>query len=286
MPYDSPDASLACLAAVRERNPLVHCVTNYVTANDCANALLAIGASPVMADDEGEVEDIVSLADALVLNIGTLSARTVASMLKAGAKANERGIPVVFDPVGVGASALRTASALRISREVRLSVIRGNVSEIESLAFGGAGARGVDAARDALSGDSLKRAIAAARALSRSTGAIVAVTGKIDAVCLAGRESSGDRIASVRNGHELMARITGSGCVLSALIGGFCGASPQAPFEATVACVSAMGLAGEMAAVASRSLGTGGFRASLIDALSRLDGESLAGGMRVEDVAP
>lgn len=269
------------LSAVRERKPLVHCITNYVTVNDCANALLAIGAAPVMADDIGEAADIAALANAVVINIGTLNERTIRSMSAAAKKAGELGRPTILDPVGAGASRLRTDTALALLRDIPFSVIRGNVSEIKTLYAGCGKTRGVDADENDLRTDGWAAVVATARSLARKTGAVVAVTGATDIL------SDGNRTFAVRNGHALMSRITGSGCMVSALTGGFCGAAPDRMLDAVAAALCAMGFAGEQAAARTlrEGAGTGSFRTYLIDSLSLMDDEMLAGGMKL-DVCP
>lgn len=276
MSFDSTAVS-AIADAVRAKKPLVHCITNYVTVNDCANALLAVGASPVMADDIGEVEDIVNIANALVINIGTLNARTIRSMELAGKAAISRGIPVILDPVGAGASRLRTETARELVAKIPFTVIRGNISEIESLSGGAGKTRGVDAADAEWRDDPVLAALTAARALSRMTGSIVAVTGAVDVVAKEGA------YFTISNGHPLMPRITGTGCMLSAMLGGFC--ASESPFEATAAACAAMGLAGEHAAKEACDRGTGSFRSAIIDSLSLMDSRVLAGGMRIERFA-
>ena len=269
------------LRDVREKRPLVHNLTNYVTVNDCANALLAVGASPVMADELDEASDIAALADAVVINIGTLNARTILSMFAAGKKAASLGRPVILDPVGAGASRLRTGTAVKLMGEIPLAVIRGNVSEIKALLGGAGTTRGVDADVKDLSAGGLGGVAAAAKALALRTGAAVAVTGPTDIV------TDGSRTLAVRNGHPLMSRITGSGCMLSAVTGAFCGAAPGRAFEAAAAALCMMGLAGEQAAVrtAGENAGTGSFRTYLIDSLSLMDEAALAGGMKLERFA-
>lgn len=282
MSTDQKTAGIArLLREVRDKKPLVHNLTNYVTVNDCANALLAVGASPVMADDIGEAADIAALADAVVINIGTLNARTIQSMLAAGKKAVSLGRPVVLDPVGAGASRLRTETALELIRQIPFSVVRGNVSEIKAVLAGSGTTRGVDADERDLVSDGLDGAVAAARALACRTGAVVAVTGPTDIV------SDGTRVFAIHNGHPLLSRITGSGCMLSALTGAFCGASPGKVFEAAAAALCTMGLAGEQAAERTlrESAGTGSFRTYLIDSLSLMDETALAGGMKLERFA-
>ncbi len=273
-------ASIArAIDELRATRPLVHCITNYVTVNDCANALLAVGGSPVMADDEAEAAEIAAIAGALVINIGTLNARTVKSMEIAGAEAARRGIPVVLDPVGVGASRLRTETALSLVGKIPFAVIRGNASEIRVLATGTGSTRGVDAcAEDSSSVAGIRKA---AEAFARKTGAVVAITGATDIV------TDGARTFAVRNGHPLMGEITGSGCMLSAVIGAYAGSAASAArdarfLETTAAALCGMGLAGERAARRAKRLGTGSFRAALIDALSGLDSRAVSRGMKID----
>ena len=166
---------------LRSRCPLIHNITNYVTVNDCANMVLACGASPIMADDAAEVEEITAICGGLNINIGTLNSRTVTSMLLAGKKANQLGHPVVLDPVGAGASQLRTDTAFRLLREVQFTVIRGNISEIKTLASGAGTTKGVDAdVADKVTEENLDSAVAFAKAFAARTGAVVAITGAID----------------------------------------------------------------------------------------------------------
>ena len=281
MDLEQPAGIARLLREVRNKKPLVHNLTNYVTVNDCANALLAVGASPVMADDIGEAEDIAALADAVVINIGTLNARTVQSMFAAGKKAASLGRPVLLDPVGAGASRLRTETALGLINEIPFAVIRGNVSEIKALLAGSGSTRGVDADERDLRADGLSGVAVAANALARRTGTVVAVTGPTDIL------ANGDRTLAVSNGHPLLSRITGSGCMLSAVAGAFCGASPGRVFDAVAAALCTMGLAGEQAAArtAREKAGTGSFRTYLIDSLSLMDETALAGGMKLEQFA-
>ena len=267
------------LGNVQAKTPLVHSVTNYVTVNDCANIILASGGSPIMADDIGEVCDITSICSSLVLNMGTLNERTVASMIAAGKRANELGHPVIFDPVGAGASMLRNRTALTLLQEVRFSVIRGNISEIKFLATGGGNAQGVDASvADRVTDATLDSALRFVKALSAATGAVIAITGAIDIVADA-------RSAYViRNGHPLMSRVTGTGCMLSAVIGSYTGANPADLLDATAAAVCAMGLCGELAYERLQALdaGTGTYRSLIIDFMSKLDAKTLREGAKIE----
>lgn len=266
------------LTRVRGKSPLVHCITNYVTANDCANVLLACGASPIMADDPGEAEEITSLAAGLVLNLGTLDQRKFSSMLLSGKRANALGIPVVLDPVGAGASSLRTESALRLLQEVRFSVIRGNMSEIRTLALGAGHTYGVDAgAADRVTEQSLPEAVAFVKSFSAKTGAIAAVTGGIDLV------ADGGRALVIRGGHPMMGRITGAGCMLSALTGAFAAANRDDFLTAAAAAVCAMDLCGEKAAACvTPPDGSGSFRTYLLDAVYNLTPEELERGANYE----
>ncbi len=227
---------------VREKCPLIHNITNYVTVNDCANALLACGASPIMSDDKREVEEITSICGGLNINIGTLNERTIESMILAGKKANELGHSVVLDPVGAGASALRTNTANKLIDEIKFTVIRGNISEIKTLAQNTAATLGVDAnAEDKVTEDNLDSAIAFAKAFAQKVDAVIAITGAIDIVC------DSQRAYVIRNGHPMMSKVTGTGCMLSAITAAYITANPDFALEATAAAVCLMGLAGEMA---------------------------------------
>ena len=252
------------LEQVKAKRPLIHQLTNYVTANDCANVTLALGASPVMADDPDEVEDMVLGASALVLNLGTLNARKAEAMLLAGKKAGEMGIPVVLDPVGVGATELRARTVSLILREVPLAAIRCNMTELNVLAGLSRRCAGVDATPGET--DCSQTAMA----LSGKLGCVVAVTGETDVVAM------GDRMLSVANGHPDLAFITGTGCMASAIVGCCCAAGKDM-FLATVTGIAVMGVAGELA---RRSLndgdGLGTFRIRLVDAISTMTPEKLA----------
>ncbi|MBQ1372574.1 MAG: hydroxyethylthiazole kinase [Oscillospiraceae bacterium] len=263
---------------VRKKHPLIHNITNYVTVNDCANILLACGASPIMADDAGEVAEITQLCNGLNLNIGTLNSRTVSSMLIAGKRANELGHPVVLDPVGVGASCLRTDTALRLLEEVQFAVIRGNISEIKTLALGSGATRGVDAAlSDCVTEESLEEAIAFARSFSKKTGAVITITGKIDLV------ADSTQAYCIYNGHAMMSAVTGTGCQLSALTAAFVSANPDQTLKAAAAAVCAMGYAGELAyARLSPADGNASYRNYIIDAVYNMTGEMLEKGANYE----
>ena len=248
------------LYEIREKNPLIHNITNYVTVNDCANVVLAIGASPIMADDNVEVEDIVSISSALVINIGTLNQRTISSMIMAGKKANELNIPVVLDPVGAGASGLRNQTTQQILSQVKIDVIRGNLSEISFLAGLKASTKGVDSAVT----DEKNDAVGIAKLVSHRYSCVVGITGKVDII------SDGIRIAKIRNGHKLLSKVTGTGCMTSALVGSFCGITRDY-YIATVAGIATMGISGEIAFEKAGVMGTGSFHISIIDALSNMN---------------
>ena len=227
---------------VRANCPLIHNITNYVTVNDCANIVIACGASPIMADDKEEVAEITTICSGLNINIGTLNSRTIASMLIAGKKANELGHPVVLDPVGAGASRLRTNTALQLLDEVKFTIIRGNISEIKTLASGNGTTKGVDAdVADKVTEENLNEVITFAKEFATKTGAIIAITGAIDIV------ADEKKAYCIRNGHPMMSAITGTGCQLSAMTAAFVAANPNHPLEATAAAVAAMGIAGENA---------------------------------------
>ncbi|WP_050623791.1 hydroxyethylthiazole kinase [Clostridium phoceensis] len=268
----------ACLDRVRERRPLIHCITNYVTANDVANLLLACGASPIMADEPEEVEEITARCAGLCLNLGTPSRRTIPSLMRAGVKAGELGRPVVLDPVGVGASALRLRTAQELMARVPFTVLRGNVSELRALAGGQEHTRGVDAGgADAVTEAELERGVAFAKGTARCTGTVVAVTGAIDLV------SDGEQCVVIRNGRPEMGLVTGTGCQLSALTAACLAASPEHPLEAAAAAVCAMGVAGELAwARMSPQDGNATYRDRIIDAVCRMDGAALEKGANYE----
>ncbi len=262
---------------VRASSPLVHCITNYVTVNDCANILLASGASPIMADDAAEVSDITSICSGLDINIGTLNERTISSMLIAGKRSNELSHPVLLDPVGAGASKLRTETTFKLLDEVKFSVIRGNISEVKTVWAGSGTTKGVDAdVADTVTKETLSEAAAFAKALSAKTGAVVAITGAIDII------ANSERAIAIYNGHADMSKITGTGCMLSALTVAFVASNPDNKLEAVTAAVCAMGLCGEIAA--KNATGTSTLRTLLIDAMSNMDGKTLDEGAKWEEI--
>jgi hydroxyethylthiazole kinase len=254
------------LRELRQRKPLIHQITNYVVMNETANATLALGALPVMAHAREEVEEMVGFAGALVLNIGTLSPAWVDAMLAAGRAANARGVPVVLDPVGVGATAYRTDTAKRILDEVDVAVLRGNAGEVASLVGVAAEVRGVESM--GVGGDVADLA----RVAAQSLGVVASVTGPVDHV------SDGERVAAIANGDPMLASITGTGCMSSAITGCFV-AVAESPFDGAVEALVAFGVAGEDAAVGAK--GPGSFHVNLYDALAGLDPATLDSRARV-----
>jgi hydroxyethylthiazole kinase len=258
----------ADLRTLRERKPLVHQITNYVVMNETANATLALGALPVMAHAHEEVEELASVAGALVLNIGTLSEYWIESMLLAAQAANRAGVPIVLDPVGAGATRLRTETAKQILDERDIAVVRGNAAEVATLAGRQAEIRGVESIGASDSGAEL------ARAAARELGCVAAVTGPVDHV------SDGERTLAVSNGHALLGTVSGTGCMATAVTGCFLAVAAERPLEAAAEALVAFGVAGEDAARDAKGPGT--FHAGLYDALYNLDPESLDGRARVE----
>jgi hydroxyethylthiazole kinase len=251
---------------VQECRPLVHHITNYVTVNDCANITLCAGGAPVMADAPEEVTEMTGIAGSLVLNIGTLNRSQIESMILAGKKANEMGIPVVLDPVGVGATRLRTDSAVRLLNELEITILKGNVGEIGVLAGAEARVRGVDS--DGLKGDP----VSIARDYANDSGLIVAVSGVMDII------TDGKQVYLVENGDPLMGRISGTGCMAASVTGVYA-ACGQDRVSATAAALAAFGIAGEKAAVRAR--GPMSFKTRLFDELAALTPEDLATGSKI-----
>ena len=264
---------------LRKNGALIHNITNYVTVNDVANALLACGGSPIMADDEEEAPEITAICGGLNINIGTLNKRTIPAMYAAGRKANELGHRVLLDPVGSGASRLRTETARGLIREIRFDVIRGNISEITALAVGTETTKGVDAdVADAVTEDNLSEAVEFVKSFARREGCVAAVTGAIDLV------SDGQRCFVIRNGRPEMGRITGTGCQLSAVMTAFITANRREEvLESAAAADCAMGLAGEIGFFRlSPGEGNATYRNRIIDALYHMDGDQLEKGARYE----
>jgi hydroxyethylthiazole kinase len=252
---------------IRQQSPLVHNITNYVVMNSTANALLALGAAPVMAHAPEEIEEIVAIASAVVINIGTLSAPWIESMAQAMAAARQRHLPVILDPVGAGASRLRTQTCLDLIRQTPPTIIRGNASEIRALRVSSATTRGVD------SRDRAEAALEAGRELNLASGATVSISGPLDLIV------RGSEVIEVANGHPLMPRVTGLGCAASALTGAFAAVNSD-PLLAAAHAMAVMGLCGELAAEESR--GPGSFHVAFLDALYRLDEDVVRERLRLQ----
>ena len=266
------------LQEVRKKSPLIHNITNYVTVNDCANILLACGASPIMADDKNEAAEITAICNGLNINIGTLNERTIDSMLSAGEKAAQLQHPILLDPVGAGASVMRTATAKKILDKLPITVLRGNISEIKILSTGQGIIHGVDAnAADKVTEDNLFEYMKIASQLAVKLQTIVAISGEIDII------ADKDQAAAVSNGHSLMSKITGSGCMVSALTTAYAAANPQDIFTAVLAAFCSMGIAGEIAANRMTDLdGNASFRNYLIDAVYNMTAEQLDTGAKYQ----
>lgn len=266
------------LSSIREKTPLVHCMTNYVTVNDCANVVLGVGASPIMSDEVEEVAEITSLCNALVLNIGTLHKASIAADKVALEQAAELSHPVVLDPVGAGASVLRTQTALELLEMGGITLIRGNMSEIKTLAGKSVHTRGVDVdPSDQTTQENLAIQASFACDCAASFGAVVAITGAIDVI------SDGVHTYAVHNGCAEMGTITGTGCMLSAFLGAC--AAVATPLEAALAGVTVMGIAGEIASERTQGVGNGTFRMYLLDALSTMTLETFVERARIEQLS-
>lgn len=274
-------ASIEAIAnQVRATGPLVHCITNYVTVESCANAVLACGASPIMSDEPLDVTDIQTICGALVLNIGTLNQQTILGMETAGARAAKLGHSIVLDPVGAGASALRTEVACRLLDTLPVTLVRGNMSEVKALAGNAAATKGVDVnPDDAVTEENIQASVEFAKAFAAKAGCAVAITGPIDIV------ADATRAFAVRNGHPMQGRITGSGCMLSAMSGAYVALAGQNAVDVALAAVVHMGAAGQFAAEKlGEGEGTGTFHTRLMDGISLLDGAALAERAQVEEL--
>lgn len=258
---------IEALIKVRKKSPLVHNITNYVVMNNTANALLSIGASPVMAHATEEVEDMVGIASSLVINMGTLSEKWVDAMILAGKKATERAIPIVFDPVGVGATPYRTQVAKQLIEECKPTVIRGNASEIMALYNSNVKTKGVD------STVSSNAALDFAKLLAKSTNAVVVVSGETDFI------TDGEKVSTISNGNLIMAKVTGMGCTATAIIGAFAGAEEDL-FIATVSAMAIMGIAGEIAG--EKSEGPGSMQMNFIDELYKISASEIEHRLKIE----
>ena len=266
---------------VRKCTPLVHNITNYVTVNDVANAELAIGGSALMADDIAEVGDMVRIASAVNINIGTLNERTIVSSIEAARVANETGTPLVFDPVGAGASGLRNETTDDFLEAVKPTVVRGNLSEVSFVAGLDVATKGVDSAVQ----DEGNDPVAVAKSVAQSLGCVAAITGAVDVI------TDGKTVVKVSNGSPLMSKITGTGCMCDGIIGCFIGVlGPDTTSEdvvaATAGAILSMGLAGELAAgKLHASLGavpTGSLHIGIVDELSLMDGDTYRNHARIE----
>lgn len=267
-----------CLDNVRARCPLIHNITNYVTVNDVANVLLAIGASPIMADEPSDAAEITKICGGLNVNIGTLNKRTIKAMFASAKVAQELGHKLLLDPVGAGASALRTNTAVKLLSKFRFDVVRGNISEIKTLALGSGTTKGVDAdIADAVTESNLEKSVAFAKDFAAKKNCVVAITGAIDLV------SAADRCYVIRNGRAEMSRITGTGCQLSAVTAAYAVANPDNILESTAAAVCSMGLAGELAWERMQAGdGNSTYRNRIIDALFNMTGDNLEKGAKYE----
>jgi hydroxyethylthiazole kinase len=267
-----------CLDVLRKKAPLIHNITNYVTVNDVANIILACGASPIMSDEPKDVEEITSICSGLNINIGTLNQRSIEAMFIAGHKAEELSHQLLLDPVGAGASSLRTETALKLMKELHFNVIRGNVSEIKTLAKGSGTTKGVDAdAADAVTEKNLDQMIAFTKNFASETGSIIAITGAIDLV------ADQDHCYVIRNGRAEMGRITGTGCQLSGMMTAFLAANPEDQLEAAAAAVCTMGLAGEIGMQHMQAYdGNATYRNRIIDAVYNMDSTILKQGAKYE----
>ena len=267
-----------CIENVRRTTPLVHNITNYVTVNDVANVLLACGGSPIMSDEPDDVVDITSICGGLNINIGTLNKSSIEGMFLAGKRANELNHMVLLDPVGAGASKLRTDTAVKLMDEIKFTVIRGNISEIKTLALGSGTTKGVDAdVADAVTDETLDNAVKFAKDFAEKSGSIVAITGAIDLV------ADGERCFVIRNGRPEMGKITGTGCQLSGMMTAFLVANPDNLLEAAAASVCTMGLAGEIGwSNMQDGDGNSTYRNRIIDAIFNMTGDILDRGAKYE----
>jgi len=270
MIFNQSLAQKACdnLSKIREQKPLIHNITNFVVMNYTANVLLAIGASPVMAHAQEEVEEMVSFAGALVLNIGTLAPDWIDSMIKAGLRANRLKIPIILDPVGSGATTFRTASVKRLINELSINVIRGNASEILSIARKESGTKGVDSTHG------VDDASGAAVELAAELGSVIVITGEVDFI------TDGQRTFKVYNGHPMMGRVTGTGCAATATIGSFLAVDTD-PVTASATALAYFGLAGELGA--EKSHGPGSFMVESLDALFNIGETELQKNARIQE---
>ena len=271
-----PERIEESLKNIKEKNALTHCITNSVTINDCANAVLAIGGSPFMAEDAEELEEVVTIADVLVINIGKLSKDQIEAMKISCETANKTNTPIVLDPVGVGVTKLRNRTTLDLINNYNITAIRGNISEIKAIAklFGvldeSNTAKGVDVnADDVITEENLKDNGDLICELASKLDTVILASGPIDIL------TDGETTIAINNGDDMMPLITGSGCMLSSIVGSCIGGSN--PLEGSLVAILAMNIAGEKARakVEEKDEGTGSFRAYLIDYLYKTNIESL-----------
>lgn len=261
---------------VKDKKPLVYCITNYVTVNDVANAILCVGGAPLMADDKAEVAQIASISSSLVINIGTLNKRVIKSSIIAGMKANEGNIPVILDPVGVGASSLRNEAVKKLLKHIKFAVIKGNLTEIKAMYLQKKTTSGVDASSDdVLTTDNLEDTVTLLKKIANDLKTIIVATGEIDII------TDGVKTNLCYNGNDKMSLITGTGCMSAGIIASFC-AVERNYFEATTKAVSLMGQAGDSAL--ERYKGLGSFRVDIIDALSNITNAEIKDNPKIRTV--
>lgn len=259
--------------SVKDKKPLIHHITNYVTVNDCANIVLAFGGRPVMADSPLEVEEFTSMASALVINTGTLNKEKLESFLLAGKRANELGIPVVLDPVGVGASNFRNNAVNKILKEVKLSVLRGNISEIKNIY----GIKTVTRGVDSLEG-SVEEGREISQELAKRLKSTVAISGRVDII------SNGNKTYTLHNGCEYLSNLTGTGCMTSSLIACCCGVEAESIYGA-IAGLSIMSISGEKAlSLLKPDQGLGSFKVYLIDSISNFSIEDFNNRSKINEI--
>lgn len=264
------------LENIKSKKPLVHSITNYVTANDCANVILAIGGSPTMADYSKEVEGITEISSAVVLNMGIINDDMVEAMIKSGKKANELGIPVVFDPVGAGVATYRNEVSRKILSQIKIDVLRGNISEVKFIGGLQSNNKGVDASESDMN-ICIEDEIKIAKDIAKKLNCTVAITGATDII------SDGKRTAVLNNGTKMLSNVTGTGCMTSALTGAFCGISSDY-FIAAIAGVISMGIAGEISEEKNGKIGLGSFHIGIIDAVSNLNSNIIKSKAKIEEI--
>lgn len=264
------------LENIKSKKPLVHSITNYVTANDCANVILAIGGSPTMADYSKEVEGITEISSAVVLNMGIINDDMVEAMIKSGKKANELGIPVVFDPVGAGVATYRNEVSRKILSQIKIDVLRGNISEVKFIGGLQSNNKGVDASESDMN-ICIEDEIKIAKDIAKKLNCTVAITGATDII------SDGKRTAVLNNGTKMLSNVTGTGCMTSALTGAFCGISSDY-FIAAIAGVISMGIAGEISEEKNGEIGLGSFHIGIIDSVSNLNSNIIKSKAKIEEI--